>query len=86
MDILKEECCICLEKNMAQSSRRLGFFNCIRMTCCGCCFCLSCLDQFNNQEIETGVPWNCPLCRAPQVRSRKEDFDRAMKKAKEGKV
>ena len=68
---------------MAQDGRG-GKCNYIRLTCCGGCFCCSCLDQFEKKEIETGVPWDCPLCRAPQAFG-KEDFDRAIKKAKEGK-
>ena len=83
MDFLKEECCICLEKNMARDGRP-GQLNCRRLTCCGCCFCISCLDEFDNQQEKTGLPWDCPLCRAPQAFG-KEEFNRGMKKAKEGK-
>ena len=34
----------------------------------------------------TGIPFTCPLCRAPPARNPKDDFDRVLIKAGEGRA
>ena len=83
MDILKDECPICTENNLAQvKGERI---NAVRMTCCGTLICESCYDKMWQSADATGIPFSCPICRTLPAESAKELFDRAMNHAKIGR-
>ena len=83
MDILKDECPICTEMNLALVKN--GIFQCHRMLCCGTLICVSCYDQMQQSALATGIPFTCPIDRTPLPRNVKEEFDRVMKHAKIGR-
>ena len=83
MDILKDECPICTENNLAQvKGERI---NAVRMTCCGTLICESCYDKMWQSADATGIPFSCPICRTLPSKTAKEEFNRALDHAKIGR-
>ena len=62
-----------------------GHFNNVRLTCCGKLFCKSCRDKYDKSLKESEKEWTCPMCRTPSAIIDKENFERVLAKAKEGK-
>jgi len=86
MDYVKDECCICYEKNLALGKG--GKSNGIRKTCCGALICESCdLKIKEALKPSKDVPeLTCPMCRSLIKVSYKENFDRCLNHAKEGRA
>ena len=85
MDFVKDECCICYEKNLVQILKG-GTYNCVRMSCCGSCYCVTnCRTKYEQIKAEIGKDYDCPICRTPPAKTPKEDFDRCMSHAKIGR-
>ena len=80
MDLIEDECPICMEKNLALS-KGTGSLNGVRLTCCGSLICKSCYEAMQKKNLETRTVFTCPICRSPPPKNDKEDFDRLFQKA-----
>ena len=86
MDHIKDDCCICYEKNLALIKG--GHFNSFRMTCCGALICESCVLKISEAfRPSKDVPeLTCPMCRSLLSENDKEQLDRCLNHAKEGRA
>ena len=73
-DVIRDECCICMEKNLALSAGA-DILNSVQMSCCGTRICNKCIDIMK-KNAKTGKVFTCPICRSPGPNNEEEEFVR----------